>query len=144
MKQCLGEVVFLRTSLQIVEIDLLIAQAGVTAMTTTSTAVRVYKTVLKSSKLSFLAKTKKKKNKHDEQHTECGPAIDTNALAGAEPGQNEILDELISVNDVNAEDATRSGDFTLLSLQECSKPKLTVELVISNTTSIVQKAVSVV
>ena len=143
MKQCLGEVVFLRTSLQIVEIDLLIAQAGVTAMTTTSTAVRVYKTVLKSSKLSFLAKTIKK-NKHDEQHTECGPAIDTNALAGAEPGQNEILDELISVNDVNAEDATRSGDFTLLSLQECSKPKLTVELVISNTTSIVQKAVSVV
>ena len=143
MKQCLGEVVFLRTSLQIVEIDLLIAQAGVTAMTTTSTAVRVYKTVVKSSKLSFLAKTIKK-NKHDEQHTECGPAIDTNALAGAEPGQNEILDELISVNDVNAEDATRSGDFTLLSLQECSKPKLTVELVISNTTSIVQEAVSVV
>ena len=143
MKQCLGKVVFLRTSLQIVEIDLLIAQAGVTAMTTTSTAFRVYKTVLKSSKLSFLAKTIKK-NKHDEQHTEYGTAIDTNALAGAEPGQNEIVDELLSVNDVNAEDATRSGVFTLLSLQECSKPKLTVELVISNTTSTVQQAVSVV
>ena len=50
-------IVFLRTSLQIVEIDLLIAQAGVTAVTTTSTAFRVYKTVLKSSKLSFLVKT---------------------------------------------------------------------------------------
>ena len=36
-----------------------------------------------------------------------GPAIDTNALPGAEPGQNEIIDELLSVNDINAKDATR-------------------------------------
>ena len=104
MKECLGKVVFLRSLLQIVEIGLLIAQAGVTAMTTTFTAFRVYKIVLKSSKLLFLAKTIKK-NKHNEQHTEYGPAIDTNALSGAEPGQNEIVDELLSVNDVNAEDA---------------------------------------
>ena len=83
MKQCLGKVVFLRTSLQIVEIDLLIAQAGVTAMTTTSTTLKVQNYHSWRKQL--------KKNNHDEQHTEYGPANDTNALAGADLGGTKSL-----------------------------------------------------
>ena len=63
MKQCLGKVVFVKSLLQMVEIGWLIAHAGVTVMTTTSTAFRAYKTVLKSSKLLFLAKRIKKKGR---------------------------------------------------------------------------------
>ena len=87
------------------------------------------------------------KNKHDEQHTEDGPAIDVNlnAVTAAEPVQNENDVEFLPINDINVEDATRSGALYILKLQEaCSLPKSTVELVISNTTSIVQRAVSVV
>ena len=83
------------------------------------------------------------KNKHDEQPTEDGPVIHANNVDGAEPNGEDV--ELLPVNDVNVEDATRSGALYILKLQEdCSLPKSTVQLVISNTTDIVQKAVSAV